>query len=156
MNSLLQETANYLKEQLKAKLVAQDHVATKKLLNSIDVTVQETVSGWKLVGTNLFYGNVQDTGLRPGVYVPIKALIDWIRAKKINLFGRRELDMAYAIRTNIYKRGTPTDGNPEKKRWISSTLEEETPAIKQMVQKALKIEIELMVKNMIENTQKTF
>lgn len=148
-NYLLQEVATYLEQRLKATLVAQDHVATGDLYNSIEAVVQETVKGWKIVGSNLFYGNIQDTGLKPGIYVPIKALIDWIRAKRINLQGKKELSVAFAIRAAIYKKGTPTDGDDKKKRWISRTLEEEEQEIKKRIQKAMALEVELMVENMV-------
>lgn len=153
--AILQPVADYIREKLREKLIAQDHVATKRLYNSIDVAVEETVSGWKLVGSNLFYGNIQDRGLRPGVYVPIPALIAWIRAKRINLRGKKELSVAFAIRQSIYRNGTPTDGNPNKKRWISSTLEEEESEIQRRIQQALAIEVQLLFQNMIEKTQKT-
>lgn len=154
MNVLLQEVADYLRDKLREKLVEQDHVASKRLYNSIDVAVEETLSGWKLVGSNAFYGRFQDTGLRPGVYVPIQALIDWIRAKRINLRGRKEKDVAFAIRTSIYRNGTPTDGNPNKKRWIRGTLEEQEEEIQRRIQVALALEVQLLVDNMIESTQK--
>lgn len=154
MSALLQEVADYLRDKLREKLVEQDHVASKRLYNSIDVAVEETLRGWKLVGSNAFYGRFQDTGLRPGVYVPISALLDWIRAKRINLRGRKAKDVAFAIRTSIYRNGTPTDGNPAKKRWISGTLEEQEVELQRRIQKALAVEVQMLVDNMIEKTQK--
>ena len=150
--NLLIDIANYLEQQLKQKLMEQQHVATGDLLNSIKVEVKSTVDRWQIIGSNLHYGNIQDTGLRPGNYVPISALLDWIRAKKINLNGRRELDAAFAIQKSIFRKGTPTDGDRNKKRWISGTLEEEATTIQQMIQKALQQEIELMVENLVKRT----
>lgn len=151
--NLLIEIAEYLERQLKQKLIAQQHVATGNLLNSIKVEVKSEVDKWIIVGSNLEYGNTQDKGLDPGIRVPIYALIDWIRAKNINLNGRRELDAAFAIQTSIFRKGTPTDGDPNKKRWLSGTLEEESQTIQQMIQQALQKEVELMVTNIIEQTK---
>lgn len=156
MNHLFQQAAEYLEQQLINKLIAQDKVVTSELSNSVQVAVKEEVASWKLVGSNVFYGNVQDEGLPPGIWVPIQALIDWVRNKKINLVGITETSFAYAVQRNIYKYGTPTDGNPNKKRWISSTLEEEADNLKVMISKSVRMEVQLMVTNMIENTKKEF
>lgn len=156
MNHLFQQAAEYLEQQLINKLIAQDKVVTSELANSVQVAVKEEVASWKLVGSNVFYGNVQDEGLPPGIWVPIQALIDWVRNKKINLVGITETSFAYTVRYNIFKYGTPTDGNPNKKRWISSTLEEEADNLKVMISKAVRMEVQLMVTNMIENSVKEF
>lgn len=151
--NLLLEIAKYLERKLKLKLISQGHVATKALLNSIKVEVQNEVDKWVIVGSNLKYGNAQDTGQPPNTFVPIPVLIDWIRDKRINLNGRRELDVAFAIQKRIMAVGTPTNGDSKRKRWLSGTLEEESTTIQQMVQQALQQEVQLMMKNMIEQTR---
>lgn len=156
MNYLFQEAAKYLEQQLVNKLIAQDKVVTSELANSIKVEIKEETSSWKMIGSNVFYGNVQDKGLPSGVWVPIEALIDWVRDKKINLVGITETSFAYAVQRKIYKKGTPTDGNSSKKRWIGSTLEEEADNLRRMISKAIGLEVQLMVANMIENTKKEF
>lgn len=151
--NLLIEIAQYLEQQLKQKLIAQGHVATKALLNSIKVEVKNEVDKWLIVGSNLEYGNAQDKGQPPNTFVPITVLIDWIRIKQINLKGRRELDVAFAIQKRIMAVGTPTNGDPKRKRWLSGTLEEESNTVQQMIQKALQQEVELMMTNIIEQTK---
>jgi phage gpG-like protein len=146
---LLIPVAKYLEQQLKAELIEQGHVASGDLLDSIKVEVENSIASWKLVGSNLEYGETLDKGMKPNVRVPVDSLIEWIRDKGINLNGKREKDVAFAIQTAIFRKGTPTDGDKKKTRWLSGTLEKETLTITEMIRTALKTQIELMISQII-------
>jgi len=152
MEQILKDLAAYLQEKLKDELISQDHVAKGNLLRSIDVYVEQTVAAWKIKGGMLDYGITQDTGASPGTVVSVAVLLQWIRDKKINVAN--PLGFAIATKRKIYNVGTPTDGNPNKKRWISGTLEVEADEIKTRVQAAVVSEMSLIVSNMIEKTNK--
>jgi len=114
----------HLEQVIKAELADQGHIATGKLRDSIKVSVSKALLGFDIVGTGEKYGQYVDRGRAAGMKrVPIQALVAWIRVKGIPLRGRKEIDMAWAIQTNIWKYGIPTDKDPRKKQFISRTLE---------------------------------
>ena len=148
--------SNYLQQQLKNELTAQGHIATKNLLNSIDVSVETLINGFEIKGQFLEYGSKVDTGTGPGTKVSIRALIDWIRAKKIVFQGKSELQTAFLIQGAIYRKGTPTDGNLNKKRWMSVVLERNQSKILQEIESIAKGEMLILFNNMIERTRIKF
>jgi hypothetical protein len=152
MEQILKDLAAYLQEKLKDELISQDHVAKGNLLRSIDVYVEQTVAAWKIKGGMLDYGITQDTGAPPRTVVSVATLLEWFRDKKIN--PTSPLFAAINLKRRIYEKGTPVDGNPDKKRWISGTLEVEADEIKTRVQAAVVSEMSLIVSNMIEKTNK--
>lgn len=156
MKQQLNILAAYLEGELKKQLTAQDHIATKKLFDSIDVVVSEIAAGYEIRGEYIVYGKWVDTGTKPGRRVPIDALIDWIKAKKIDLKGKSEESVAYAIQTDIYKRGTPTSGDLNKKRWMSLTIEENEAKIIETIEDIAFGEIDTAINNLVEKTQKLF
>lgn len=155
MLELLNHIADFLRAALVKELEDQGHVATGNLLKSIEVVVEEIKDGFEIKGNFLKYGRYVDTGRKPGgKKVPIAALIDWIRVKKIDLRGKSERSVAFAIQTAIFRKGIPTDGDTSKKRWMSRTLEaNEEELIKQLRQAAF-TNLSLLFSNLIENTQK--
>lgn len=152
MEAILTALAEHLKEKLRNELISQDHIAKGNLLNSIDVYVEKEVERWTVKGGMLDYGITQDTGAPPGTYVSVAVLLEWIRDKKLNVKDR--VGFAIATSRKIYEVGTPTNGDPKKKRWISGTLENEAVEIERYVREAAYEEFEIIVNNMIEKTQK--
>jgi len=151
----LQPIARFLQQEVITELEQQGHIATGNLKDSIEAAIEEYAGGFKIVGRYLYYGEYVDTGRKPGTKrVPIDALIAWIRVKKINLNGKRERDVAFAIQTAIFKKGIPTDGDDKKKRFVSRTLEATEGELKAMIESVFYRIVKLSVENMIEETQK--
>lgn len=148
--------AAYLEKSLKDELLRQNHVASKKLLDSIEVVCNNIANGYTIEGSFLSYGSAVDTGTKPGHKIPIKDLIDWMRFKKIQFAGKSELQTAFLIRNSIFKRGTPTDGDPNKKRWLSLTLEKNEQKIIDDIEALAFGSIEIEFNNLIERTQRVF
>jgi hypothetical protein len=150
------EVADYLKKQIVKELIAQDHVASGKLLNSVDVAVTDAVDVISIDGRFLKYGKYVDTGTRGGGVVPIDAMIAWMRIKRIDLRGKREIDVANSIRWAIYKKGSPTDGDQRKKRWMSATLENEMNEIIRRIDLIVGEVVTIEFENIIEKWRREF
>jgi hypothetical protein len=111
---------DFYKERLKDKIYPYGNpnqrglgnkVASGKLLNSLSATVKDTDDGLMIEITYMDYLKYVNLGRRPRKgFVPIKALLNWIKVKGIrgrNKKGRfiKDLSFAYAIQKNIYKYG---------------------------------------------------
>lgn len=154
LERLKSEVAEWLKAKLNKELEEQGHIATGNLANSIEVTIKRFLDGWEIQGFFLHYGKYVDTGRRAGVKrVPLDALIEWMRVKKMDLRGKSERSVAFAIQTAIFKKGIPTDGDERKKRWISRTLEDNEQEIFDRIQPIMYQFVEVEFTNMIERTR---
>ena len=156
MKAQLTILADYLEKELKEQLKLQDHIATQNLYNSIEVAVENIKNGFEIRGEYLVYGKYVDTGTKPGRKVPIKALIDWIRVKKIDLRGKKELSVAFAIQNAIFRKGTPTSGDANKKRWMSLVIEKNEAKIIEEIENIAFGQITIELNNLIEKTQKLY
>jgi hypothetical protein len=156
LERLKTEVADYLVLELRNELEAQGHNATGKLSESIRVEVINAVDIIFLEGSFLSYGRGVDQGQPVGTYVPIDALIDWMRAKKFNARGKRELSIAYAIQQTILKKGTPTDGDERKKRFMSATLDRTESEVFNRISNIVSDFMQIEFSNIIENAQKEF
>lgn len=147
---------DYLEEEIRRELVAQKHVATGNLRDSIAVAVRKTAYGYVVEGTGKFYGKYVDRGRGPGgKKVPIDALIAWIRVKGISVSGKKERDLAFAIQHTIFKNGIPTDKNRSRTQFLSQTLEKNTLRIGDDITKAIGDFLRIDIHNIIEDTKKT-
>jgi hypothetical protein len=154
IKSQLLDLATLIKMNLIREVERQGHRASGKLMDSIDVAIQSTVGGMSLIGRYVYYGRWVDTGRNAGVKrVPVDALIQWIRIKNIDLRGRKERDVAFAIQAAIYKNGIPTNRDMGKRRFMSSTLEKMEQVIFNKIYDAVFKGVELDIFNMIEKTQ---
>lgn len=155
MEAALTHIAEWLKRKLQDELARQGHVATSDLGNSIEVAVEEISNGFELRGSYLYYGKFVDTGRAAGVTrVPIDALLDWIYVKGISFEGKNELQTAFAIQTSIFNKGIPTDGDSDKLRWMSGTLEESETELDALIREAAGSFVTTIFNNMIEESQK--
>ncbi len=152
---LKSEVGDFLKGKLNAELEAQGHKATGNLADSIEITIKRFLDGWEIQGRFLHYGKYVDTGRAAGVKrVPLDALIEWIRVKRMDLRGKSERSVAFAIQTAIFKKGIPTDGDERKKRWISRTLEDNEQEIFDRIQPIMYQFVTVEFNNLVERTQK--
>jgi len=88
-----------------------------------------------------------------GKRVPIEALVAWIRAKGIDLRGRREEDVAWAIQWSIWRNGIPTNRDMGKRRFMSGTLEKMEEKIFEMITNAFTGVVEKEIFNIVESTK---
>lgn len=153
LERLKSEVGDWLKSKLKTELENQGHVATGNLLNSIDVSIHRFLDGWEIRGTFLSYGKEVDTGQPPGTRVEISALIEWMRAKKMDLRGKSEQTVAFLIQRKILKVGTPTDGDKTKTGWMSKTLEDNEQEIFDRIKPIMYQFVTVEFNNMIERTR---
>lgn len=147
----LQVVANYLQTDLIKALEAKGHNTTGDLSDSVKVKVLKELNGFNIQGGYLFYGEYVDRGRAAGLqYVPIDALIDWVRNKKLVASGDEKdiKGMAYAVQQKIRKEGI------KGKRWQSETLDIDEPRITADIEKAVDNIIAVIIQNMIEETQK--
>ena len=146
----LQYIADYLKEDLKAELLKQGHEATKDLLNSISVTVEQKMKGWRFVGRTLYYGKFVDRGRNPGCKkVPISELIKWIIVRKFETDKKKIRSMAFAVQYNIWKNGMQ---KPAKLGRITKTLDKNKTRIKVDVEAAMGELLKISIYNMVRMT----
>ena len=153
----LQQVADFIKREIQDELVAQGHEATGRLKESISVEVTQAFDLISIDGRFVYYGRYVDQGRRAGVKrVPIDALLEWIKIKRLSAPGKTPRSLAFAIQTAIYKRGIPTDGDSRKKRFVSGTLERIEPDISVKIQEIVSGYLEFEFYNMIERTQRSF
>lgn len=112
----------FYKQKIKAKIYPfgnpnirgrSNKVASGKLLNSIKAKVKETPEGLMLEVEYMDYFKYVNLGRRKGgKYVPIKALLDWIKIRGIRRRDKKgrfvkgsQLSLAFAIQKNIHKFG---------------------------------------------------
>lgn len=157
MLAKLKEFAQYLEKEITTELVSQGHVASGKLKESISVEVTKALDLISIDGRFIYYGRYVDTGRRAGVKrVPLDALIEWIRIKRITLNGKSERQVAFAIQTAIYKKGIPTSGDIRKKRFVSGTLEKKESEIISQIRDIVSDFVNIEFENLIEKVQREF
>lgn len=103
---ILDQLAEHLKKALQTELSVRMRVASGTLINSIEAVVKETMNGFEIVGSAVYYAKYVENGRRPGAKgVPIQALIEWIRVKRIVIEGRSERSTAFMIQNSIRRKG---------------------------------------------------
>lgn len=148
--------ADWLRGEIQKALELQGHVATGKLKESIDVQVTQAVDLFSIDGRFIRYGKFVDTGTKGGGWVPIEMMIAWVRIKKVSFAGKSELQTAKLIQWKIFKKGSPTNGDEKKKRFLSLTLEQQESEIIKRITEVVGDFITIEFFNMIEKVQKEF
>jgi hypothetical protein len=150
----LQSLCNTLKLALQRELVSQGHNATGKLVESIDVFVNEMIAPITIYGMFAYYGPYVDYGRNIGVKrVPIDVLLGWIKIKNFDLKGNSARSVAFALQTAIFKKGIPSNGASNKKRFMSKVLEAREQEIFDRINHAFGNIIEAEIFNVVELTQ---
>ena len=146
---------NLLTNALRKELAQQGHIASGELLQSIRIVVKEVVNGIEIEGRFLKYGVYVDRGRKAGTKkVPIDAILRWIRVKGIDLRGKREVSVAFAIQHSIFKNGIPSNRNKNKLRWMRGTLEKKTPEVLGILRQRSFVLLDTMVTEMVERSNK--
>lgn len=103
---ILGQLAEHLKKALQTELSVRMRVASGTLINSIEAVVNETMRGFEIVGSAVYYAKYVENGRRAGAKgVPIQALVEWIRVKRIVIEGRSERSTAFMFQSSIRRRG---------------------------------------------------
>lgn len=124
--------ASFLKLALRTELEQQGHSASGKLSQSIDVVVNETMTGFELVGQAVYYAKWVNDGRKAGSRgVPIEALIEWVRQRKINIQGMKEQSIAFMFQTSIKNKGIAPS------LFITKTLNDSEQAIDDKITEAM-------------------
>ncbi|MDR1348897.1 MAG: hypothetical protein LBJ63_10840 [Prevotellaceae bacterium] len=146
--TVLNSLAVYLTESLQYELLQQGHVATDKLFDSINVHVERTISGFSVVGNALFYAKFVEKGRKPGLKgVPVDVLVDWIRQKKMNLAGKSERSVAFAIQVSIKQKGI------EPSKFIEKTLQKGDGKINNSVERFCSQYIDSVIKEIFKSNK---
>lgn len=105
-NPILQQIAQYLNDTLQMELLNQGHTASEALFDSIKTVVERTLTGITITTEALYYAKFVNAGRKPGTKgVPIDVLVEWIRRKRLNMEGKRERSVAFAMQRSIRDRG---------------------------------------------------
>lgn len=105
-NPFLEQITRYLSDTLQMELLNQGHTASEALFNSIHSVIDQTLTGVTISTQALYYAKFVNAGRKPGTKgVPIDALVEWIRRKRLNMEGKRERSVAFAIQRSIRDKG---------------------------------------------------
>jgi hypothetical protein len=144
----------FLEGEIIDQLRAQGHIATSKLVDSVKVEVRRTAYGYIIEGKAEGYARYVDRGRRAGARrVPIDAIMSWIKVRNISVSGMKERDLAFAIQTNIFKFGIPTNRDSGKTGFVTTTLERNTTTIKEMINTAMSDILSIELNNIIRNVK---
>lgn len=103
---ILQQIAQYLSDTLQMELLNQGHTASEALFNSIQSVIDQTLTGITISTQALYYAKFVNAGRKPGTKgVPIDVLVEWIRRKRLNMEGKRERSVAFAMQRSIRDKG---------------------------------------------------
>ena len=88
------------------ELLNQGHTASEALFNSIQSVIEHTLTGITISAQALYYAKFVNAGRKPGTKgVPINVLVEWIRRKRLNMEGKRERSVAFAMQRSIREKG---------------------------------------------------
>lgn len=88
------------------ELLNQGHTASEALFNSIQSVIEHTLTGITISAQALYYAKFVNAGRKPGTKgVPINVLVEWIRRRRLNMEGKRERSVAFAMQRSIRDKG---------------------------------------------------
>lgn len=103
---ILQQIAQYLSDTMQMELLNQGHTASEALFNSIQSVIDQTLTGITISTQALYYAKFVNEGRKPGTKgVPIDVLVEWIRRRRLNMEGKRERSLAFAMQQSIRDKG---------------------------------------------------
>ena len=91
---------------MQMELLNQGHTASEALFNSIQSVIDQTLTGITISTQALYYAKFVNEGRKPGTKgVPIDVLVEWIRRRRLNMEGKRERSLAFAMQQSIRDKG---------------------------------------------------
>ncbi|WP_278974931.1 hypothetical protein [Alistipes finegoldii] len=95
-----------MSDTLQMELLNQGHTASEALFNSIQSVIEHTLTGITISAQALYYAKFVNAGRKPGTKgVPINVLVEWIRRRRLNMEGKRERSVAFAMQRSIRDKG---------------------------------------------------
>ncbi len=147
--SVLNELGKFLEVRMIATLMKQGHEATGTLIQSIETTVRTRIGFIELIEEHVSYGNFVDRGRKKGgKKVPIEALERWLKVKRFEFALTNPRGAAFAIQTNIHKFGIKPSG------FISKTLRTAAPVIAKEVERAITVNLDILIDNLAAGAQR--
>lgn len=158
--NIIQELADHLAGQVGLELVQQGHNNTGTLIESVRMTVTESLEGVVIECSTLDYGTYLDTGRRPGKMPPVDALKKWVEQRGIASEQREIQSIAFAIGKAIEREGSPTRGaykfskNGRRTNWINEVLAGNEEIIAEKIDAALTADYEVKINNVLIDVEK--
>lgn len=160
-NSQWQEIADYIRDELRNELAAQDHNATGALSQGVKVNVEVTNEHALFKGTAADYGIFVNNGRRAGAgRPPTSAIYSWMVARGIGNDLQKEYQrrgLAYVIARSISERGIPPQGgysshyargnSIQRTGWVDKTLERIGEPLMQKIKEIIKASFEVITRN---------
>lgn len=142
---VLDEYQSEFKRILKAEISSGDHVATGKMLNSIETELVINQQSLKVILKISDYARYVEEGRKPGKRPPIAPIELWIQSKGITPYPDKNgkiptiKSLAYLISRSIGEKGTIKKYKYQGSKMIAQTSEQVNehylPLIKQALQK---------------------
>ncbi len=150
-------------KQLAVKnLVEQGHVASKELINGIELKIEMKTDSIKLTEDHPIHGLFLDLNpaRRKGAKgVPISALEDWIRLKGFESDAKKVRGIAFAIQKTIIKEGSPTKNSRamgKKDGWLTDALDILADEFAEKIEAVLEEEINIVIDNVLRSVKTQF
>ena len=150
------------KQQAVKNLVTQGHVASRELLEGIQVRIEMRTDSIVLIEDHPQHGLFLDAdpARRKGAKgVPISALEDWIRLKGFETDAKKVRGMAFAIQKTIIKEGSPTKASKamgKKSGWLTDALDVLADDFAQKIEDVLDEEINIIIDNVLRSVKTQF
>jgi len=161
---LLNKLSEKFKEQLIARLKADNRVATGALIESVEHTVTEIFFGVQSEILWLSYGNNFETGVPPenipfGSFTGkktskyIEGLKNWVLIKGIAGLDKDALSIAFAIAKKQKEKGAPLDG---KINVLTDTIKEFTPFLEKEMEQGIEEIIFAQIDSLVAEISQNF
>lgn len=150
------------KQEALKNLVSQGHVASRELIDGIQVRVEHRTNSIILIEDHPLHGLFMDLNphRRAGARgVPISALEDWIRLKGFETDAKKIRGIAFAIQKTIIKEGSPTRGSKamgKKTGWLTDALDMLEDDFAERIEEVLQEEMNIIIDNVIQGARSQF
>lgn len=153
LNKTVRDICSYIERALIVELELQGHRATGELIRSLRTDIYSRTNIIVAEGRMAHYGRYVDTERKKGSYVPINALMRWIRVKGIEQDLKKVKSLAFAIQRKIFNVGisTPESWRGEStKDFLTKTLKNVTPKVNEDISNAVTGMVDVQFSNMIQ------
>lgn len=110
-NVILRQLGDYLRDTFQEGLLdgyPYPNVASGALFNSIESVIDSTLQRITITTHALYYAKYVNQGRKAGEKgIPLEVIHRWIRQRKMDLRGKREQSVAFAIQMSIKLYGIP-------------------------------------------------
>ena len=144
----LQVMARFLEAQIKQRLIQTGHKASGALEKSIEAVVKRGSDMYVIEGSMAKQGEFVIRGRQAGLKgVPIDALVKWIENKGFTDSAKSTRGIAFAIQTNIKKKGIKPDD------FIGHVFDVNKANIDQQLSRAAEKALDLELTNLINRAK---